>query len=240
MTATHGFELLREQDIPELKTHAQIYRHVKTGAELLSLQNDDENKCFGISFRTPPADSTGVAHILEHAVLCGSRKYPLKDPFVELIKGSLQTFLNAFTFPDKTCYPVASTNLQDFQNLVDVYLDTVFYPRLDRETFSQQGWHYELETPDAPLIYKGVVFNEMKGAYSSPDAILGKYSQQSLFPDNTYGVDSGGDPRQIPDLTHEQLVAFHHAYYHPSNSRIFFYGDDPLEERLRILDGYLT
>ena len=239
MTTTHGFELLREQGIPELKTHAQIYRHVKTGAELLSLQNDDENKCFGIAFRTPPADSTGVAHILEHSVLCGSRKYPLKDPFVELLKGSLQTFLNAFTFPDKTCYPVASTNLQDFHNLVDVYLDTVFYPRLARETFQQQGWHYELEKPDDPLIFKGVVFNEMKGAYSSPDAILGKYSQQSLFPDNTYGVDSGGDPRQIPDLTHEQLVAFHHTFYHPSNSRIFFYGDDPVEERLRILAGYL-
>ena len=239
MTTTHGFELLREQDIPELKTRAQIYRHIKTGAELLSLQNDDENKCFGITFRTPPADSTGVAHILEHSVLCGSRKYPLKDPFVELLKGSLQTFLNAFTFPDKTCYPVASTNLQDFHNLVDVYLDTVFYPRLARETFQQQGWHYEMEAPDAPLIYKGVVFNEMKGAYSSPDAVLGKYSQQSLFPDNTYGVDSGGDPRQIPDLTHEQLIAFHHAYYHPSNSRIFFYGDDPLEDRLRVLDDYL-
>ncbi len=239
MTTTHGFELLRETDIPELKTHAQIYRHVKTGAELLSLTNDDENKCFGVAFRTPPADSTGVAHILEHAVLCGSRKFPLKDPFVELLKGSLQTFLNAFTYPDKTCYPVASANLQDFHNLVDVYLDTVFYPRLARETFQQQGWHYEREGDDGPLIYKGVVFNEMKGAYSSPDAILGKHSQQSLFPDNTYGVDSGGDPRQIPDLTHEQLVAFHHAYYHPSNSRLFFYGDDPVEERLRILDGYL-
>ncbi|MBV9848742.1 MAG: insulinase family protein [Armatimonadetes bacterium] len=239
MTTTHGFELIREQEIPELKARAQIYRHVQTEAELLSLSNDDENKCFGAAFRTPPADSTGVAHILEHAVLCGSRKYPLKDPFVELLKGSLQTFLNAFTFPDKTCYPVASANLQDFYNLVDVYLDTVFHPRLARETFLQQGWHYEMERPDEPLIYKGVVFNEMKGAYSSPDAILGKHSQQSLFPDNTYGVDSGGDPRQIPDLTHEQLIGFHRTYYHPSNARIFFYGDDPVEERLRILDGYL-
>jgi Zn-dependent M16 (insulinase) family peptidase len=236
---SHGFTLVREQDIPELQTHARLFRHDRTGAELLSLENDDENKVFGIAFRTPPGDSTGVAHIMEHSVLAGSRKYPLKDPFAELLKGSMKTFLNAFTYPDKTCYPVASTNLQDFYNLVDVYLDTVFYPLLRRQTFEQQGWHYELEQPGGPLIYKGVVFNEMKGVYSSPDSLLGRYTQQALFPDTTYGVDSGGDPRVMPDLTYEQFVNFHHTFYHPSNARIFFYGDDDPDERLRILDGYL-
>ena len=155
---------------------------LKTGAELLSLVNDDENKVFGVSFATPPRDSTGVAHILEHSVLCGSRKYPIKEPFVELMKGSLNTFLNAMTFPDKTCYPVASQNVQDFYNLIDVYLDAVFFPRLTPQIFQQEGWHYELDTPDAPLIYKGVVFNEMKGNYSSPDSMLRELSQRSLYP----------------------------------------------------------
>ncbi len=236
---TYGFTLVREQDIPELQTHARMFRHDKTGAELLSLENSDENKVFGITFRTPPDNSTGVAHIMEHSVLAGSRKYPLKDPFAELLKGSMKTFLNAFTYPDKTCYPVASTNLQDFYNLVDVYLDTVFYPLLRRQTFEQQGWHYELERPDGPLIYKGVVFNEMKGVYSSPDSLVGRYTQQALFPDTTYGVDLGGDPRVMPELTYEQFVNFHHTFYHPSNARIFFYGDDDPDERLRIVDGYL-
>jgi len=239
MTTLHGFELLREQEIPEYKTQARHYRHIKTGAELLSLINEDENKCFGISFRTPPSDSTGVAHILEHSVLCGSRKYPLKEPFIELAKGSLKTFLNAFTYPDKTCYPVASTNTQDFYNLIDVYLDSVLYPRLTPQTLQQEGWHYELENLDDPLVFKGVVFNEMKGAYSSPDAVLYEKAQQSLFPDNTYGVDSGGSPKHIPDLTYEQLKSFHQTYYHPSNSRIFFYGDDDAEERLRLLNEWL-
>jgi presequence protease len=239
MTLTHGFELIREQDIPELNTRARLFRHAKTGAELLSLENDDKNKVFGITFRTPPSDSTGVAHILEHAVLGGSRKYPVKEPFVELIKGSLQTFVNAFTYPDKTCYPVASTNLQDFYNLVDVYLDAVFYPRITPETLQQEGWHYELNAVGEPLTYKGVVFNEMKGAYSSPDSVLHAQSQQSLFPDNTYGVDSGGDPRHIPDLTYAQFKAFHTTLYHPSNSRTLFYGDDPPDERLRIMNEYL-
>lgn len=235
----HGFELMRDQAIPELRTGARLYRHVKTRAELLSLESDDENKCFGITFATPPSDSTGVAHILEHAVLCGSRKYLLKDPFVELIKGSLNTFLNALTYADRTCYPVASVNLRDFYNLVDVYLDTVFYPRLARETFEQQGWHYELNDPADSLIYKGVVFNEMKGAYSSPSSLIYRYAQASLFPDQLYRLSSGGDPKDIPNLTYEQFVAFHRAYYHPSNARIFFSGDDAPEERLRLLDGYL-
>jgi Zn-dependent M16 (insulinase) family peptidase len=240
MTTTHGFELVREQAIPELNSTARLYRHVKTGAELLSLLNDDENKVFGISFRTPPSDSTGVAHILEHAVLCGSRKYPSKEPFVELIKGSLNTFLNAFTYPDKTCYPVASQNVQDFYNLIDVYLDAVFFPRITPQILQQEGWHYEIESIDQPLAYKGVVFNEMKGAYSSPDGVLHEQSQQSLFPENTYGLDSGGSPKHIPDLTYAQFKSFHERFYHPSNARIFFYGDDDPTERLRLLDAYLS
>ncbi len=239
MTIMHGFELVREQEIPELKTRARLFRHGKTGAELLSLENDDENKVFGITFRTPPKDSTGAPHILEHSVLCGSRKYPVKEPFVELVKGSLNTFVNAFTFPDKTSYPVASTNLQDFYNLIDVYLDAVFYPLITPLTLAQEGWHYELDAVDSPLIYKGVVYNEMKGAYSSPDNVLGRHSQQSLYPDTTYGCDSGGDPEKIPELTYEAFKAFHERYYHPSNSRIFFYGDDHPEERLRLINGYL-
>lgn len=236
----NNFQLVREEHIPEFNSLAKLYRHNQTGAEVLSLENDDENKCFGITFRTPPQDSTGVAHILEHSVLCGSRKYPLKEPFIEMAKGSLKTFLNAFTYPDKTCYPVASTNLQDFYNLVDVYLDAVFYPNLTPYTLAQEGWHYEIEESDAPLEFKGVVFNEMKGNYSSPDSLLGEYTQQSLYPDNEYGVDSGGDPRHIPDLTFEQLSEFHRRLYHPSNSRIFFYGDDSPQKRLEILDDWLS
>jgi len=235
----HGFELIRQQEIPELKTQAKLFRHVKTGAQLLALENDDENKAFGITFRTPPKDSTGIAHIMEHSVLCGSRKFPVKEPFVELIKGSLNTFLNAFTYPDKTCYPVASTNLQDLYNLIDVYLDAVFYPRLTPFTLQQEGWHYELEKRDDPLIFKGVVFNEMKGNYSSPDRLLGERSQQSLFPNHTYGVDSGGDPKHIPDLTFEQFMAFHKTYYHPSNAYIYFYGNDHTDERFRVINEYL-
>ena len=232
MTDTHGFECIREQEIPELNTRALLYRHASTGAELLSLINDDENKVFGITFRTPPSDSTGVAHILEHSVLCGSRKYPLKEPFVELLKGSLKTFLNAMTYPDKTCYPVASQNVQDFYNLIDVYLDAVFHPRITPHIFQQEGWHFEIDRPDGPMIFKGVVYNEMKGAYSSPDTLLAEFSQQSLFPDTPYGLDSGGDPRRIPDLTHERFREFHRKYYHPSNARLFFYGDDDPEVRL--------
>src|SRR4029077_6527004 len=176
---THGFTVMKSLALAELKAKATWYRHDVTGAELISIENDDENKVFGITFRTPPTDSTGVAHILEHSVLCGSKKYPVKEPFVELMKGSLNTFLNAMTFPDKTCYPVASQNLRDFYNLIDVYLDAVFYPRITPNAFQQEGWHYELETVDAPLVYKGVVFNEMKGSYSSPDDRLNEFSQRS-------------------------------------------------------------
>ena len=233
------FELLRDEEIPEINTRALLYRH-RTGCEIISLINEDENKVFGINFRTPPADSTGIAHILEHSVLCGSRKYPVKEPFVELIKGSLNTFLNAFTYPDKTCYPVASTNLQDFYNLIDVYLDAVFYPRLTPEVLQQEGWHYELEDAGDPLRYKGVVFNEMKGAYSDPERILVERTQQSVLPDTTYGVDSGGDPRHIPALSFAQFKRFHEEFYHPSNARIYFYGDDDPEQRLALLHDYLS
>ena len=239
MEITHGFKRLQDRNIPELKTRAELFRHEKTGAELLSLQNGDENKVFGIIFRTPPHDSTGVPHILEHAVLCGSRKYPVKEPFVELLKGSLHTFLNAMTYPDKTCYPVASQNEQDFYNLIDVYLDAVLYPKISRLIFQQEGWHYEFDEKAHSLIYKGVVFNEMKGVYSSPESLLNEYSQQSLFPDNTYGFDSGGNPIEIPRLTYDQFLAFHRKYYHPSNARIFFYGDDPPMQRLKFINGVL-
>lgn len=235
----YGFKLVFEGDIEELNSRACLYRHEATGAELLSLINDDENKVFGITFRTPPDDSTGVAHILEHSVLCGSRKYPIKEPFVEILKSSLQTFLNAFTFPDRTCYPVASQNVRDFYNLIDVYLDAVFYPRITPDVFQQEGWHYALTDPAEPLRCQGVVYNEMKGAYSSPDALLGEAIQHSLFPDTTYGYDSGGDPEVIPALTYEQFSEFHRRYYHPSNARIFFSGDDDPDERLRIMDEYL-
>jgi len=240
MSIESGFELIGEQDLPEANSRVRRYRHVKTGADLLSLVNDDENKVFGVAFRTPPPDSTGLPHILEHSVLCGSRKYPVKDPFIQLAKGSLNTFLNAMTYPDKTVYPTASQNLQDFYNLIDVYLDAVFHPRIGPEVLMQEGWHYELDAPDAPLIYKGVVFNEMKGAYSSPDALLYKLSQESLFPDNEYGVDSGGDPRHIPELTYANFKAFHERFYHPSNARLYFYGNDDPAERLRLLDRYLS
>lgn len=239
MSVHPAFELVREQQIAEVSSLAKFYRHKKTGAEVLSLINEDENKVFGVTFKTPPEDSTGVAHILEHSVLCGSRSYPVKKPFVELLKGSLHTFLNAMTFPDKTAYPVASQNLHDFHNLVDVYLDAVFFPLISEDTFRQEGWHYEREASQGPMVYKGVVFNEMKGAYSSASAVLGKASQLSLYPDTTYGVNSGGDPKAIPDLSYEYFKKFHERFYHPSNARIVFYGDDPEAERLSILDKYL-
>src|SRR5512147_1401059 len=177
-----AFNLVREQNIPELNAVAKLYVHKRTGARLLSVINDDENKVFSINFRTTPKDSTGVPHILEHSVLNGSQKYPVKEPFVELLKGSLATFVNAFTFPDKTCYPVASQNLQDFYNLIDVYMDATLHPLINEQKLMQEGWHYEINDPSEPLTFKGVVFNEMKGAYSSPDRILAEYSQQSLFP----------------------------------------------------------
>ena len=233
------FSLLQEQTIPELNATVRHYVHKRTGARLLSVINDDENKVFSINFRTPPKDSTGVAHILEHSVLNGSEKYPVKEPFVELLKGSLATFVNAFTFPDKTCYPVASQNVQDFYNLIDVYMDAVFHPLISEQTLMQEGWHYELNDPSEPLTYKGVVFNEMKGVYSSPDGVLETRVKNSLFPKHVYGVDSGGDPLHIPDLTYEDFKSFHETYYHPSNAFIFFYGNDDPEKRLELMEKYL-
>ncbi|MEO8758612.1 MAG: insulinase family protein [Devosia sp.] len=240
MSVHSAFDLVRDETIPEIASDVTLYRHRKTGAEVLSFVNDDENKVFGVTFKTPPEDSTGVAHILEHSVLCGSRKYPVKKPFVELMKSSMSSFLNAMTFPDKTAYPVASQNLQDFYNLVDVYLDAVFFPIISEDTFRQEGWHYEADGTQMPLSFKGVVFNEMKGVYSSPASVLGKLSQQSLYPDNAYGVNSGGDPKAIPDLTYHYFKNFHKRFYHPSNARIVFYGDDPAGRRFEMLDEYLS
>ena len=237
----HGFKCVHQENIKELNSVALQFEHEKTGAEVLVMENDDDNKVFSVTFRTPPANDRGVAHILEHSVLCGSRKYPVKEPFVELMKGSLQTFLNAMTFPDKTMYPVASRNQKDLYNLMNVYLDAVFHPRITEETFMQEGWHYELEDPDGPVSYKGVVFNEMKGVFSSPESVLDRYLAHSLFPKTTYGYESGGDPEVIPDLTYEEFKDFHRRYYHPSNSRIFLYGDGNTEEYLKFMhEEYLN
>ncbi|MEG0307909.1 MAG: insulinase family protein [Clostridium sp.] len=238
----HGFKLDREENVVEINSISRVFTHEKTGAKLLHLENDDSNKVFAIGFKTPPSDDTGVAHILEHSVLCGSRKFPTKEPFVELIKGSLNTFLNAMTFSDKTIYPLASKNEKDFFNLMDVYLDAVFYPNIynTKEILMQEGWHYELENAEDDLTYKGVVYNEMKGAFSSPDGILMRKIQESLFKNNTYGFESGGDPDAIPDLTSEEFLGFHSKYYHPSNSYIFLYGDGDLDQRLKFInDNYL-
>jgi Zn-dependent M16 (insulinase) family peptidase len=235
----HAFALLREAEIVEIASLVRHYRHERTGAEFLSLVNDDDNKVFGITFVTPPEDSTGLPHIMEHSVLGGSRRYPVKEPFVELVKGSLQTFLNAMTAPDKTVYPVASQNVRDLRNLVDVYLDAVFHPRITRHTLLQEGWHYEIDE-NGDLALNGIVLNEMKGAYSSPDMVLYRRSLRSLFPDTPCGHDSGGDPAHIPDLTYERFRAFHETCYHPGNARIWWSGDDDPEERLRLLDRALA
>lgn len=234
----HGFRLNKISEIAEISANAYEFEHVKTGARLFYVAADDDNKVFYIGFRTPPKDDTGVAHIVEHSTLCGSTKYPLKEPFVELVKGSLNTFLNAMTYPDKTVYPVASRNAKDFRNLEDVYLDAVFNPAMlsTPEILLQEGWHYEIENPDAPLTYSGVVLNEMRGAFSSPEDILSRKSLHELFPDNCYGYESGGDPDVIPSLTQEDFTAFHKKFYHPSNSYIYLYGDVDIDEQLEYLD----
>lgn len=237
------YELVEERALPEIQSVGYLLSHKKTGARVLCVENADDNKVFSIGFRTTPQDSTGVAHIIEHTVLCGSEKYPAKDPFVELVKGSLNTFLNAMTYPDKTVYPLASCNMQDFKNLMSVYMDAVFHPNIYKNPmlFEQEGWHYEMEDVDSPLIYNGVVYNEMKGAYSSPDSVLNEEIQKSLFPDNAYAHDSGGYPVDIPNLTYEQFIDFHKHYYHPSNSFIYLYGDMDMEERLSWIDAeYLS
>ncbi len=232
------YELVQEQDLNDIHSKGYVLRHKKSGARVALISNDDDNKAFFIGFRTTPQDHTGVPHIIEHSVLCGSEKFPVKDPFVELIKGSLNTFLNAMTYPDKTLYPIASYNDQDFKNLMDVYLDAVLHPNILKyeEIFKQEGWHYELEDKDAPLTINGVVYNEMKGAYSSPEEILQSTLLEALFPDNTYSKDSGGNPEYIPELTYEEFLNFYKFYYHPSNSYIYLYGDFDIKERLEWMD----
>ena len=232
------YEILDEHRVEDVQSDGFILKHKKSGARIAILSNNDDNKVFYIGFRTPPEDETGVPHIIEHTTLCGSKKFPVKDPFIELAKGSLNTFLNAMTYPDKTVYPVASCNDQDFKNLMDVYLDAVFNPNITKyeEIFKQEGWHYELIGKDDELKINGVVYNEMKGAYSSPDEVLSSQIYRSLFPDNTYSKDSGGNPEYIPKLTYEAYLDFYHKYYHPSNSYIYLYGDMDVVERLEWLD----
>ena len=238
-----AYEIIEKKHISDLNSESYILKHRKTGARIAILSNDDENKVFYIGFRTPPTDSTGVAHIIEHTVLCGSRDFPIKDPFIELAKGSLNTFLNAMTYPDKTVYPVASCNDADFQNLLHVYLDAVFYPNIYKtdKIFKQEGWHYEIEDEQSDLVINGVVYNEMKGAFSSPDDVLDREILNSLFPDTTYAIESGGDPDVIPDLTYQQYLNFHKKYYHPSNSYIYLYGNMDMAEKLQYIDeNYLS
>ncbi|MBQ9519899.1 MAG: insulinase family protein [Acholeplasmatales bacterium] len=232
------YKKIKEKYIDEIDSNVVIYEHVKTHAKICTMKNEDDNKVFSIAFRTPPINSTGLTHILEHSVLCGSKNYPVKDPFVELIKGSLNTFINAFTFADKTMYPVASKNIKDFRNLVHVYLDAVFYPNIynHEEIFMQEGWHYEIKDEKDPIIYNGVVYNEMKGAFSDPTQILYRSVTHSLFPDNAYGFESGGDPKYIPDLTYDEFINFHKKYYSPSNSYIFLYGNLDMESELKWID----
>ena len=233
-----AYEILEERELSDIHSTGYRLRHKKSGARITVISNDDENKVFYIGFRTPPQNSTGVPHIMEHSVLCGSEKYPLKDPFVELVKGSLNTFLNAMTYPDKTLYPVASCNDTDFDNLMDVYMDAVLHPNIYkyREIFEQEGWHYELEEEDAPLTVNGVVYNEMKGAFSSPDDMLGDEIVGALFPDTVYAHNAGGDPKHIPELSYEEYLEFHRKYYHPSNSYIYLYGDMDIAKKLQWLD----
>ena len=238
-----AYTLVMKQDLTDIGSVGWLLKHNKTGARVMLIENEDDNKVFNIAFRTTPGNSTGVAHIIEHTVLCGSRKYPSKDPFVELVKGSMNTFLNAMTYPDKTMFPVASCNDQDFRNLMDVYLDAVFYPNIYRneKIFRQEGWSWQLEEKDDPIVINGVVYNEMKGAFSSPDDVLERQIMNSLFPDTTYGVESGGDPEQIPQLSYEEFLDFHRKYYNPSNAYLYLYGKMDFAERLDYLDkAYLS
>ena len=234
------YEQVSNSEIKEINSYARLLRHKKTGARVVLLENEDENKVFYIGFRTPPKESTGVMHILEHSVLCGSKEFPVKDPFIELAKGSLNTFLNAMTYPDKTVYPVASCNDKDFQNLMHVYLDAVFYPNIYKHdmTFRQEGWHYEMENAEDELTINGVVYNEMKGAFSSPDDVLEREIFNTLFPDTPYSEESGGDPKVIPELTYEHYLDIHRQYYHPSNSYIYLYGNMDMAEKLQFIDEH--
>ena len=233
-----AYEIIETTQLDDIQSVGYLLRHKKSGAKISLVSNDDENKVFYIGFRTPSLDSTGAAHILEHSVLCGSKKYPVKDPFVELVKSSLNTFLNAMTYPDKTIYPVASCNDKDFQNLIEVYMDAVFYPNIaeHKEIFCQEGWHYEMEDINAPLTINGVVYNEMKGAFSSPEEVLSREILSALYPDTSYFYESGGDPEVIPTLSYEKFLAFHKKYYHPCNSYIYLYGNMDMEEKLNWMD----
>jgi len=232
-----NYTLIDQRELTHINTMGYLYRHT-SGATVLYLKSDDDNKVFSAAFKTPPDDETGVAHIMEHCVLNGSRKYPLKDPFNELVSGSLCTFLNAMTYPDRTIYPVASVNDKDFLNLMDVYLDAVFFPKIyDRnETFFQEGWHYHLEDAEDDLMYNGIVYNEMKGAYSDPQGLIGNALGRALYPDSVYKLDSGGNPDHIPELTYDQFIDFHKKYYHPENAMLFFYGNMDIEYCLDKLD----
>lgn len=233
-----SYKILTSEDIPEVNGTGYILEHIKTKARVMLIENDDSNKVFTIGFRTPPCDDSGIPHILEHSVLCGSKKYPVKDPFVELAKGSLNTFLNAMTYSDKTVYPIASCNDQDFDNLMSVYLDAVFYPNIyeNSEIMRQEGWHYELFDKDDELKYNGVVYNEMKGVYSSAEQQLYRIIEASLFPDTPYSFESGGAPNAIPTLTNEKFLDFHRTYYHPSNSYIYLYGNCDMAKKLDFID----
>ncbi len=232
------YEVLKEEELTGIQAKGYLLRHRKSRARVLLIEKDDNNKVFSIGFRTPPSDSTGVPHIMEHSVLCGSKNFPAKDPFVELVKGSLNTFLNAMTYPDKTVYPVASCNDKDFQNLMHVYMDAVLYPNIyaHEEIFRQEGWSYKLDSAEDKLAYNGVVYNEMKGAFSSPEGVLDRVILNTLFPDTSYANESGGDPEVIPKLSYEEFLDFHRKYYHPSNSYIYLYGDMDMEEKLDWLD----
>jgi Zn-dependent M16 (insulinase) family peptidase len=237
-----NYKLTEVKDLPHLGALGHLYAH-ESGAKVMYLKSEDTNKVFSVAFSTPPKDDTGLAHIMEHCVLGGSRKYPLKDPFMQLANGSLYTFLNAYTYPDKTIYPVASVNDVDFLNLMDVYLDAVFFPMVyeRKHSFSQEGWHYQLESEEAELKYNGVVYNEMKGAYSDPYRLLYNALDKALYPDSTYGYESGGNPDAIPSICYEDFIAFHKKHYCPENALIFFYGDMDIEYCFKKLDeGYLS
>jgi len=239
----YGFKLEDERKIDEVKSIGRVFTHVKSGARLISLENDDDNKVFSISFKTLPQNNKGIPHILEHSVLCGSKKFPVKEPFVEILKGSLNTYLNAATYPDKTMYPVASRNYKDFKNLMNVYLDAVFYPAIYKtpEIFMQEGWHYDIDERNGKPDYNGIVYNEMKGTYSSPVAILLRGVDELLFKDNIYRYDSGGKPEEIVKLSRDEFIKFHEEYYNPSNSIIYLYGDVKIDEELKFInDEYLS